>query len=133
MVSIYRFSPRRVLLTAMAIQATAGTTVALAPQFEIQVFLRFLTALATVIMFTTAYMICRCHERQSSRSFGQTLPNFNIILPQRKRHRRDFSFVFPRRNYVSMSFVILPLLLFRARHQLASAHRRHCLLVHNIM
>lgn len=55
---LIRFSPRKVLITAMAMQIIAGTSVALAPQFEIQVFLRFLTALSSVTMFTTAYVIC---------------------------------------------------------------------------
>jgi len=63
MVSIYRFSPRRVLLTAMAMHSIAGTTVALAPLFELQVFLRFLTAVSAAHMFIPAYQICMCHLR----------------------------------------------------------------------
>ena len=73
MVSIYRFSPRRVLLTAVALQAIAGTTVSLAPHYEIQVFLRFLTAVLAANMFIPAYKICMCHQRPSSRALGQTL------------------------------------------------------------
>jgi hypothetical protein len=53
-----RFSPRRILLTATAMQAFIGTTVSLAPQFELQVFLRFLTAVSTANMFIPAYKIC---------------------------------------------------------------------------
>jgi hypothetical protein len=45
------------------------------------VFLRFLTALSSVTMFTTAYIICTCHQWQASHALGQTLCKQNWYYP----------------------------------------------------
>jgi MFS family permease len=53
-----RFSPRSILIAGLITQIIAGIAVAQAPQFELHVFLRFLTAFACVNMFTSGYAIC---------------------------------------------------------------------------
>jgi hypothetical protein len=57
-VATCRFSPRSILIAGMIMQITVGIAVAQAPQFELYVFLRFLTAFACVNMFTSGYVIC---------------------------------------------------------------------------
>lgn len=50
----------------MITQIIAGIAVAQAPQFELHVFLRFLTAVACANMFTSGYMICKCHQQKEN-------------------------------------------------------------------
>ncbi|XP_069696302.1 organic cation transporter protein-like isoform X2 [Periplaneta americana] len=55
---LQRFSPRRIILSSMFVQVVTGVAASQAPQFELQVCLRFLTAAACANMFTSGYVIC---------------------------------------------------------------------------
>jgi hypothetical protein len=50
----------------MITQIIAGVAVAQVPHFELQVSLRFLTAVACANMFTSGYVICKCHQQKGS-------------------------------------------------------------------
>nr|CAD7207601.1 unnamed protein product [Timema douglasi]CAD7269938.1 unnamed protein product [Timema shepardi]CAD7422129.1 unnamed protein product [Timema poppensis] len=55
---LFRYSPRTIMISALVVQVLAGVGVAYAPHFEIQVTLRFITAVACAHMFTCGYVIC---------------------------------------------------------------------------
>jgi predicted MFS family arabinose efflux permease len=67
-----RFSPRRILLVGMITQIIAGIAIAEAPQFELHVCLRFLTAVGCANMFTSGYIICKCHQAPKAKHILNT-------------------------------------------------------------
>ncbi|XP_068086277.1 organic cation transporter protein isoform X2 [Anabrus simplex] len=55
---LQKSSPRSLILGGMILQIIAGLGVANSPNFELQVFLRFVTAFSCATMFTAGYVIC---------------------------------------------------------------------------